>query len=288
MKKVVFYLFVVVVSVFAAGFWLKKSFVHESRQKAVSLVQTAVSSTGSMLLDEMQPVSLAFIGEMIGTVSVVRQHVTSSVEMGFALQQGDELVVDKDSEATLVWAGYGKTVIGSNSRLQIERLEAVEDMSLTVRLSLSAGRVWTRLERLLEIGSSFEVTVDDVVATVRGTSFGVSMNNDEVDVQVTDHAVEMKRVKRSMKDNRMVEEQMGEVMMVEQGKKMKILRAKKGKESVMPKLEGMRKEEMEDRFLKKGHRGLPREILELRGKKMSREAMRALMQQLSASSTLME
>jgi hypothetical protein len=44
--------------------------------------------------------------------------------------------------------------------------------TLRVRLKVESGRVWTRLQKLLGRDSSFTTQVSDVIATVRGTSFG--------------------------------------------------------------------------------------------------------------------
>ena len=67
---------------------------------------------------------------------------------------------------------------------------------LGAKIILEAGKVWTRLERLLGRDETFSVESSDVVATVRGTAFGVSLIDGDVDVTVADKLATLRHAER--------------------------------------------------------------------------------------------
>ena len=144
----------------------------------------------------------AVLENVKGNVTIFRADMQLTGKDNLVLIEGDRIVVAKDSEATMFWPGYGKTQIASESELIVTQFEQpAEKTSLKVSLQLLTGRVWTRLEKLLETDSSFDVHANDVVATVRGTSFGVKKQPGLVRVDVMEHTVEVMRFRnaRTMK-----------------------------------------------------------------------------------------
>jgi hypothetical protein len=60
------------------------------------------------------------------------------------------------------------------------------------QIELVAGGIWTRFERLLGSDERFSVTGNNVVATVRGTAFGMELVDGEADVQVAENIVDVR------------------------------------------------------------------------------------------------
>ena len=72
------------------------------------------------------------------------------------LPNNSELRLDQHSKLTITDAQYGAT-----------------DQSLVVRAKLSVGKVWSNITSLATPESAWEVETSNVVATVRGTAFGM-------------------------------------------------------------------------------------------------------------------
>lgn len=121
-----------------------------------------------------------------GTWQSVTGDVTVSVH--------DEVRTGEHGRATIVFFG------GSVSRLHEGTTVVVEDATHTmdrvetsvVQLRLTSGRVWSRVLSLFDLGSSFSVQTDRVVATVRGTAFDLGMSPTGTTVWVSDSSVYMK------------------------------------------------------------------------------------------------
>ncbi|MFH1078001.1 MAG: hypothetical protein V1745_01810 [Patescibacteria group bacterium] len=63
--------------------------------------------------------------------------------------------------------------------------------SVFAHIELTVGSIWTRFERLLGTDERFSVNSNNVVATVRGTAFGIASVDGEADIQVADSKVEV-------------------------------------------------------------------------------------------------
>lgn len=87
----------------------------------------------------------------------------------------------------IVYPDAGMTRLEHGSDVTI--LSDTAARGILAELRLASGRVWTRFERVFGKDEQFSVAANGVVATVRGTAFGVSILGDEVDVQVAEHDV---------------------------------------------------------------------------------------------------
>jgi hypothetical protein len=107
-----------------------------------------------------------------------------------ALAEGEAVVTGADGKTTIDWFGTGETRVGESTTVILQRAQTTEGATL-VRLRLESGRVWSRVLRLLDLGSDISVETSDVVATVRGTSFDVQkMNGGPTTIWVADSVVE--------------------------------------------------------------------------------------------------
>ncbi len=106
------------------------------------------------------------------------------------LAEGETIVTGTDGKATVDWFGTGETRVGESTTVVLQRAQTTEGAT-QVRLRLETGRVWSRVLRLLDLGSDVSVETGDVVATVRGTSFDVQkMNGGPTTIWVADSVVE--------------------------------------------------------------------------------------------------
>lgn len=111
-------------------------------------------------------------------------HATSSIE----LAAGDVIQTGPTSTVDVLWPTYGHSLIGNSSVVAIDDA-ANAPQAFIAKLSLQAGRVWNRIQRILGPGSFFGVRASTVASVVRGTSFGVALLPSAVNVQVTESTV---------------------------------------------------------------------------------------------------
>jgi len=107
--------------------------------------------------------------------------VNTDGTLGTELQQGDEimtgqtLMTDKTGLASLHFFDGSTLSMESETKISLDNFNYFSnDKSLKVKISLQAGRVWSRIKALVTPESYWEVETTNAVAAVRGTSFGVS------------------------------------------------------------------------------------------------------------------
>lgn len=99
--------------------------------------------------------------------------VEEPASVGMPLEEGVTVTTGPEGKVTLNWFGEGETRLGTSSELVVRAVRTAHEAPLAIRLRLVSGRAWTRVLRLLEIDADVSVETNDVVATVRGTSFDV-------------------------------------------------------------------------------------------------------------------
>ena len=201
--------------------------------------------------------SIATLGDAIGSVTVMRNGSALTLTPFMPLIVGDRIETGADGHAEIGWTGYGRTLIASNSKLTITAVDqGSNDDGITAKMKLEGGRIWTRLEKLLSGGSSFEVKASNVVATVRGTSFGVGLDQPgQVEVKVAESNVQVSRTASADSDvvvgSPIVMQPMQRMLMAE-------------KDTSLPKPTTMSPGEMEkDLFLMEGNIKVPDEYLDM-------------------------
>ena len=206
---------------------------------------------------DISPLQIATLSDVQGDVTLTRQgNIISPLTPFMPLFPEDFIETGEDGRAEIAWTGYGRTIVASNSKLLITAAEVSEDGSgLVSRLKLESGRIWTRLEKLLSAGSSFEVRASNVVATVRGTSFGVGMDQEgRIDVKVAESNVEVARTANATSD-----EIVGTPVMVGAMQELSMIE----NDMQMPEPIPMSAEDMEaDAFLMDGNEPVPAEYLD--------------------------
>lgn len=109
------------------------------------------------------------------------------------LHPSDQVRTGESGTAHIVFFGASVTRLQRNSTVIVEEAIHTLDRSETaqLRLQLVGGRVWSRVMSLFDLGSSFSVRTDSVVATVRGTAFDMSQAASGTVLWVAESTVEV-------------------------------------------------------------------------------------------------
>jgi hypothetical protein len=124
-----------------------------------------------------------------GTATLVRGDVSVDAQDGTELLPGDTLKV-MSGTIVIVYPDAGASHLESGTEVTLLP-DGDGTGSVFAQIELSVGSIWTRFERLLGTDETFSVSGNGVVATVRGTAFGMEIVDGEADVQVADHEVEI-------------------------------------------------------------------------------------------------
>jgi len=140
-----------------------------------------------------EQVALARIEQVSGDVTR-RPKGSSDViigKIGDELNRGDVIETGANGTAIIHWLDQGESRLSTSTRIQIEALSNDEEGMLDIRLKLEVGRIWMRMQSLLDLESTVSMQTSDVIATVRGTSFDVSKpEGKETTIWVSDSVVE--------------------------------------------------------------------------------------------------
>ncbi|MBM3204972.1 FecR domain-containing protein [Candidatus Uhrbacteria bacterium] len=107
------------------------------------------------------------------------------------VRQGDQIRTGQNGKAEIHWAERGVTRIEPDTELTVESIPDEEHYmtNASIQLRVTSGRVWTRVLKLLDLDSQVTVKTNDVVATVRGTAFGIIASAEGTDILVTESSV---------------------------------------------------------------------------------------------------
>lgn len=160
-------------------------------QAPVNQVQGSETSTKPTDTAIVEPTPLAYLLLTQGAaVTVFRGDQQTKGMNEMELYAGDEVQV-ASGEARLLYPDTGMTVLLAGTKILLVPKGDPKNGGLGLDIWLEAGKVWTRLERLLGSDESFSVTGSNVVATVRGTAFGMALENGLVDVEVAHSQVKV-------------------------------------------------------------------------------------------------
>ncbi len=96
------------------------------------------------------------------------------LKTGDEIEQGTKIETPKNALVNVYFPDGSVARIDGESTLIIEEANYEADSHrLVVRMSLAAGRVWSKIIGLATTDSAWEVKTSNAVATVRGTAFGV-------------------------------------------------------------------------------------------------------------------
>ncbi|HVM90551.1 MAG TPA: FecR family protein [Verrucomicrobiae bacterium] len=215
------------------GGWVQNA-VDQAKQQAMK--QAGLGGLGSAT-------GTAYLTDIKGDVYVTHEGKREGASQG-PVAEGDVIETEADGSASLIWPDYGRTLIDKNAKLEVSSADKQGD-NLNVHLKLDGGRIWTRLERLLSPSSNFDVRSSNVVATVRGTSFGVDARDaSAVSIQVAESKVGVQKMASADSNNAVGE------MVVTAGQQASVNEDVK---AAMPKAAAMTESAMNDPFVLEGN-----------------------------------
>jgi hypothetical protein len=116
---------------------------------------------------------------------------------GMLLNEGDVIRTANNANATVTVAGRSDLRLGENTQIKIDKAVIRETRDFNFGFSLISGRAWSRVMKLLDFENIYESRTDNVVATVRGTAFGLTKTNEGVLLFVDKAAVGMGSVNQN-------------------------------------------------------------------------------------------
>ena len=133
------------------------------------------------------------LAEVRGTVEVQSASSTDwrAATEGEEVQVGETLRTGDSSSANIEWGDRGESRLEAQTQLTVSAIpnDPLATSQVVIRLRLSSGRVWSRLLKVFDLQSVFSVETNGVVATTRGTTFGVEASSSGTRVAVTESVV---------------------------------------------------------------------------------------------------
>ncbi len=107
---------------------------------------------------------------------------------------GDTVRAAKGAVIEVVWGDQGVSRLEDGSEILIESApDFASDETSAITLKLTAGRIWSRMVKVLDLDKPMQVKAGDVVATVRGTTYGVALEGDDAMIVVDESVVSYSR-----------------------------------------------------------------------------------------------
>ncbi len=155
-----------------------------SRQPAANTNQPA-----NTVLPGNKPKLTAIIGKVEGTVTV--QHAdgtTAEATTDMVVEAKDTITTAANSSAAMIIFGGVRTALDANTsvRLDVLAFDPTHPQKQDMRLALVSGRVWSRVLKLLDPESRYEIEYSGVVSGVRGTAFVVTARGPQYRLDVFD------------------------------------------------------------------------------------------------------
>lgn len=110
---------------------------------------------------------------------------------GDEVESGTTLRSDVSGKATIHLPDGSALRLDSNSTLVLELARLETDETFTLKATLVAGRVWSKVVGLATPRSSWEVKTSNAVATVRGTAFLTEYRDGATKIFSAEHVVEV-------------------------------------------------------------------------------------------------
>lgn len=132
-----------------------------------------------------------------GEVSLTRDSRQTKINVDDLLYEKDVIQTSANSSAIIVFLANDSTVrLDGNSKIEISLYQG-SGQDTKINLDQPFGKTWHRIKQLLGQNSSYEVNTPTVVASVRGTGFGVDADDKDATITVDDGKVNTKLVDRS-------------------------------------------------------------------------------------------
>jgi hypothetical protein len=124
------------------------------------------------------PLTQATFTSVTGIVTLIGPNgqAPQTVVLGSTAQEGDKVLVEKDSSATLKMFDGSQLQIGAESSVLLSKLRKPSWRDKLLAFQLLVGQVTAQVKKLASSNSSFEIEAGGVVCGVRGTKFTMDYN----------------------------------------------------------------------------------------------------------------
>jgi hypothetical protein len=136
-----------------------------------------------------QPVLRLAIEQGVVYVKTKNSSLEEKAKSGMELSEGDVVHTGEGARASIMALGRSDLRLSENTEIEIDDVNLNWAQDYVFRFRLKSGRAWSRVLKLLDLGSTFEGQTDNVVATVRGTAFAMEETGDETQLFVDHSAV---------------------------------------------------------------------------------------------------
>ena len=127
-----------------------------------------------------------------GTVEIQAPEVVGNQQgaNGMTLDVGTRVMTAQDSQALLTFFDGSTLKLEPGTDIEIQQLELSDEQAVTIVLKQWMGRTWSRVVKMVDAGSHYEIQTPSAVALVRGTRFLTEVDDEgETTVQTTEGLV---------------------------------------------------------------------------------------------------
>ena len=97
---------------------------------------------------------------------------------GMTLEVGTRVITSQDSKALLTFFDGSTLIIEPGTDIEIEELAISDEQSISIVLKQWMGKTWSRVVKMTDSGSHYEIQTPSAVAVVRGTYFSTEVDED--------------------------------------------------------------------------------------------------------------
>ena len=129
-----------------------------------------------------------------GIVEILENEQWKVALDGQEVSVGDNVRTGSDGKANIIFYDSSVIRLDPNSEIIIEGLDSSKD-SVSISLKQKIGQTWVKALKLSGVETRLDIETPTTVATIRGTSFGILINEQGTDVVVAEGVVEVQSYK---------------------------------------------------------------------------------------------
>jgi uncharacterized repeat protein (TIGR01451 family) len=174
-------LLIVIVAILAVSIPVTLALIHRGQEPSDGGVAEVPSNTTTPETPTTTPSTLAILSAAAGNVSVMNGGTDSwtGAQVGMSLETGDSVKTDDSSSADITFLDGSTIELEANTEIEIVSLEISTDTgSKTIKLRQAIGDTISRVEKLVDSASCYEVETPACVAAVRGSDMQVNVIED--------------------------------------------------------------------------------------------------------------
>ncbi len=116
---------------------------------------------------------------------------TFNAPLSQEIEKGAKITTLEESQAQIIFPTGSVARLDSNTTIDLEEF-LDESQQTDIKIKLDSGNLWSRVQRLIDKETSYEVQTSNTVAVVKGTSFNISFQEGQTKLAVLSNAVQLK------------------------------------------------------------------------------------------------